>query len=311
MYLVTGGAGFIGSHTVDALIGGGRSVRVLDDLSTGQRSHLLGKPVDLVLGDICDPVVVAQAMQGCTHVIHLAAKVSVPDSCADPLGYHQTNERGALVVLEAARDAGVRRVVLASSCSVYGSILSPEGIMREGDPLAPESPYAASKACNEMHAVGYTRSLGLSCTALRYFNVFGTRQDAHGAYGAVIPRFVEAALEGRDLTVYGDGEQGRDFVSVRDIARANVMASRERRASGRVYNIGTQRMLTVNHLAKVVLEVVGSSSKVVHVDPRPGDVRFACSDSALAHRELGWRAQENFEVALCRTVEWFRDRALG
>lgn len=307
MYLVTGGAGFIGSHTVDALLQAGHEVRVLDNLSTGRSENLAGRTVELVEGDIRDRDAVALAVGGCSHVIHLAALVSVPDSCSDPIGYDDTNARGTLHVLEAARVAGVQRVVMASSCAVYGSLVGDDGVMRETDALAPESPYAVSKAINEMYAVCYSRALGLSCTALRYFNVFGARQDAHGPYGAVIPRFVGAAIAGGDLTIYGDGEQGRDFVSVKDVARANVMASQSIAAHGRVYNIGTEHMLKVNHLASVVLDVVGSASRVVHVDERPGDIRFACSDSSRARAELKWTATEDFEWALRRAVEWFRD----
>lgn len=304
MYLVTGGAGFIGSHTVELLLGEGHAVRVLDDLSTGRRANLAGLDVDLVEGSITDPATVASAMVGVERVIHLAARVSVPGSIARPLAYDHTNVRGFLHVLEAAREVGVKRVVYASSCAVYGSI--PGLPKREDAPLAPESPYASSKMANEAYARAYSRTMGVSAVGVRYFNVFGPRQDPAGPYGAVIPKFVDRALRGQSLTIYGDGEQGRDFVSVKDVARANVRASQTTAGGGMAFNIGGGRMTTVNQLAAEVVEGVGPHVKVVHSDPRPGDILLSLADIRQASEVLGWAPEAAFDVALSDTVAWFR-----
>lgn len=299
MILVTGGAGFIGSHTVVALETQGARVRVLDDLSTGRRENLEGTGAELLVGSITDPETVRQAMQDVTHVVHLAARISVPESCADPVGYHAVNGGGFVTVAQAARAAGVQRLVYATSCAVYGSL--PGLPKREVDPVAPESPYASSKLANEAFASSFT-ALGLGCVGLRYFNVFGPRQDPGGPYGAVIPRFVERALRGEALTIFGDGEQGRDFVSVKDVARANVAGLQGKPG---VYNIGTGRMLTVNALAARVRSIVGDVA-VHHLGEREGDVRLSCADVGAARVGLGWSASEVFEDALDETIRWFR-----
>lgn len=303
MYLVTGGAGFIGGHTVAALMEGGAAVRVLDDLSTGDARRIAG--AELVVGDVADPDAVARAMDGVTHVIHLAAKVSVPASWDDPTGFEHTNGGGFVCVLRAARAAGVGRVVYASSCAVYGSL--PGLPKREGDPVAPESPYAATKLANEAWASAYSRASGVSVVGLRYFNVFGPGQDPRGPYGAVIPRFVEAALSGSPLTVFGDGEQGRDFVSVHDVARANVSACHAPDVGGRTFNIGSGRMMTINELIGVVGEVVGATPARVALPSREGDVRLSMADISSAQALLGWEPRADFGAALANTVASFRD----
>lgn len=297
--LVTGGAGFIGSHTVAALEASGARVRVLDDLSTGRRENLQGRSAELIVGSIVDAATVTRAMSGVTHVIHLAARTSVPESCADPVGYHQVNGGGFVMVARAALEAGVQRLVYATSCAVYGSL--PGLPKRESDPLSPESPYAASKLDNEAFAAAFT-ALGLGCVGLRYFNVFGPRQDPFGPYGAVIPKFVERALSGQPLVVFGDGEQGRDFVSVRDVARANLAGLRGQPG---VYNVGTGHMLTVNALAARVCAIVGRVP-IEHHPERRGDIRLSCGDVQAARGALDWQATEAFDAALDDTIRWFR-----
>lgn len=304
MLLITGGAGFIGSHTAIAGLEAGESVRIFDDLTTGSRSNLDGLELELVEGDIRDSDALLRAMSGCDRVIHLAAKVSVPGSIADPLGFESVNGRGFVQVLQAARESGVARVVYASSSAVYGS--SKQLPKVEGQALAPESPYAVAKAGNELYGAAYSKSMGLSCVGLRYFNVFGPRQDPKGPYAAVIPRFVEQVLAGRKLTVFGDGEQGRDFVSVRDVARVNLMASRAVRGDGQVFNIGAGKMRTVNELGALVQEVVGREVGQEYLPERAGDVRYSVSDISLAKRVLGWEPTADFSIALAETIEWYR-----
>lgn len=305
MYLVTGGAGFIGSHTVALLRKRGHAVRVLDDLSSGLEANLEGLEADLVVGSITDAAVVTDAVRGCSHVIHLAAIPGVPASVDDPVASDLANVNGTVVVFEAARRAGVRRVVFASSCAVYGQT---EGrTVREGDPLGPTSPYAASKAADELYAAVFTETLGLSCVGLRYQNVYGPRQDPSGPYAAVIPRFVEFALRGLPLPVEGDGEQSRDFVSVHDVARANLAAATAPGAQG-VYNVGSGRRTTVNEISALVLAAVPEHAGIEHHPPRQGDIRHMLSDPSKAAADMDWRAEADFEAAMAETVAWYRDR---
>ncbi len=298
-FLVTGGAGFIGSHTAALLCAGGHHVRVLDDLSSGHRSNLDGLAAELVQGCITDAPLVESVVAGCDFVIHLAARPSVPGSCDDPVTYDRVNVHGTVTVLEAARRAGVRQVALASSSAVYGS--SPEVPKRESMPLAAESPYAAAKAANELYAQTYSRTLGLPVVALRYFNVFGPRQDPNGPYAAVIPKFVERALRGEPLLVFGDGTQSRDFVSVSDVARANLLAATAPGMGGHVFNIGTGRQTTINQLAAWVRQHVADTG-VEHRPARAGDVAVSVADVAAAARELGWTPSADFEAAMATTI---------
>lgn len=277
-------------------------MRVLDNLSTGFVENLCGVDVELQEGSICDRDAVAKAMAGVRHVVHLAARISVPASVADPLGYDETNVRGFLHVLEAARAEGVERVVYASSCAVYGSL--PGLPKTERSPLAPESPYASSKLSNEAYGVAYARTMGVPTVGLRYFNVFGPRQDPSGPYGAVIPKFVEWALAGKPLVVFGDGEQGRDFIHVHDVARANLLATTAEGAAGGVFNIGTGRMLTINRLTEAVRDEVGAI-EVQHEPERAGDVRHSRADASAA-AAWGFEATEDFDAGLAATVRWFQ-----
>lgn len=302
-YLVTGGAGFIGSATVAALTARGDVVRVLDDLSTG-RAERLPPGVELIVGSIEDPTTTRAACAGVDRVIHLAARVSVPGSWADPVAFLRTNAEGFLNVLAAAADAGARRVVYASSCAVYGSL--PGLPKREDAPLAPESPYAASKAADESLASAFSRGAGLPTVGLRYFNVFGPGQDPSGPYGAVIPKFVEAALAGRPLEIYGDGHQGRDFVSVHDVAAANLAAADADTPGATILNVGGGRMLTILELTAAIAEALGQEVSVIHHPPRPGDVRLSMADCAAAGETIGWRAGSRFQADLKQTISSFR-----
>jgi nucleoside-diphosphate-sugar epimerase len=304
-FLVTGGAGFIGSHTVALLRAEGHAVRVLDDLSTGFEANLEGLGAELVRGCITDAATVRRVMEGCSHVIHLAAIPGVSASIDDPAASDHTNVNGAVVVFEAARRLGVRRVVYASSCSVYGQQAA--GVVHEDDPVLPSSPYAASKAADELYAGVFTHTLGCSCVGLRYQNVYGTRQDPSGPYAAVIPRFVELALRGQALTIQGDGEQSRDFVSVGDVARANLLAATSPAASG-VYDIGTGRSTTVNQIARLVLERVSGAAGTVRLPARQGDIRHMRCDPQKARRDLGWSAQNDFELSMAETIGWYEAR---
>ncbi len=307
MFLVTGGAGFIGSHTVALLLEEGHRVRVIDDLSSGHLQNLDGFDVEFIKGSVSDPRAVAEAMNGCSNVIHLAANPSVPGSCEDPVAYDTTNVHGTVVVFEAARREGVAQVAYASSSAVYGS--SEEIPKRETMRVAAESPYAAAKAADELYAQSYSRTLGLPCVGLRYFNVFGPRQDPNGPYAAVIPKFVERALKGQPLLVFGDGDQGRDFVHVSDVARANVRAATCACTGGKVYNIGAGSMTTVNQLVRYVQSTVAEVPVEFRAE-RAGDVRFSVADISEAGADLDWTPQADFDAGMAETIDWYR-RALS
>jgi UDP-glucose 4-epimerase len=303
MHLVTGGAGFIGAHTVWHLRAHGARVRVLDDLSAGRTERLHGSGAELVVGRVEDAEAVAGALAGVEVVIHLAARVSVPGSWADPAGYVRTNVEAFARVLDLAHRAGVRRVVYASSCAVYGST-APQPVP-ETAPVAPESPYAATKAADEALAAAWT-ARGLPCLGLRYFNVFGPGQDPSGPYGAVLPTFVSRALRGEPLVIDGDGAQGRDFVSVRDVAVANARACGAEAPVG-VLNVGSGRRLTVAELARRVAEAV-PGTRVVHGPARLGDVRDSCADTTRA-AAAGIVASVAFDAELATTLRWLAEGA--
>jgi nucleoside-diphosphate-sugar epimerase len=292
MHLVTGGAGFIGSHLVDELVSRGYRVRVLDNLSTGSRANLMAvqDQIEFIEGDILDRRAVRAAMDGIEIVYHQAAMRSVPRSIDDPAATNRSNVDGTLNVLLAARDAGVRRVVYASSSSVYGD--SPSLPLREDDPARPVSPYAASKLAGEHYCRVFTRVYGLSTVSLRYFNVFGPRQDPGSQYAVVIPRFIHAALSGQPLEIHGDGLQSRDFTPVRNIVLANSLAADARHASGEVFNVacGTQyRLLDIVEWLSRRLGQHRPPVRWYHTQPRAGDVRHTLADIGKAMSILGYR----------------------
>jgi UDP-glucose 4-epimerase len=302
--LVTGGAGFIGSNLADELIAQGHEVRILDDLSTGFAENL---PPDALFfeGDIGDEDLVAEAMDGVEVVFHQGARGSVAKSVEAPLATDLTNVHGTLTVLEAARRAGVRRIVAASSSSVYGGV-APRPTA-ETEPLTPKSPYAVSKMAGEHYLRVYWELFGLETIALRYFNVFGPRQDPNSAYAAVIPKFIAALRSGEPPVVHGDGGQSRDFAFISDVVACNIAAATAPadRCAGKAYNVagGSERSLLE------ILEILGDVLEVpvepTHTEPRPGDVRHSFADTSAARADLGWSPQVDFPEGLRRTVGWF------
>ena len=302
MDLVTGGAGFIGSHLVDELVRQGRQVRVLDDFSTGRMEHLAGvrDRVEVLQGDILDPVAVGAAMAGVRRVFHQAALRSVPRSVADPGTTNRVNVDGTLNVLVAARDAGIERVVFASSSSVYGS--APALPLREDQCPAPVSPYAVSKLAGEHYCQVFTRLYGLRTVALRYFNVFGPRQDPGSQYATVIPRFLAAALEGEGVEVHGDGRQSRDFTYVANVVLANCLAAESEGAAGQVLNVAGGGRHSLREVLALVEALVGRRVARRHLPPRPGDVRHTLADIDKARRLLGYEVRVDFAEGLRRLL---------
>jgi nucleoside-diphosphate-sugar epimerase len=298
--LVTGGSGFIGSHIANRLLTEGHEVRVIDNFATGRRSNLAGfeAEVDFVEGDIRDPAAIACATTGCDAVIHLAAVPSVPRSIADPATTHEANATGTLNVLMAARDAGASRVVFASSSSIYGAAL--ELPKHEGLTPLPISPYAVSKLAAESYCRSFHAVYGLETVALRYFNVFGPRQDPRSEYAAVIPRFIWAYRHGEPPVIFGDGEQSRDFTYVENVVAANLAALAAPGVGGRVYNIACGQRITLNAIADSLRDQLGAEVAAVHGPERAGDVRHSMADISRARRELGYEP-----AGLQRTVEHY------
>ncbi len=312
-YLVTGGAGFIGSNIVESLLRRGEQVVVLDDFSTGRRDNLEsalrarreGEPTpDVIEGDIRDAPTVRRAMRGVTHVLHQAALPSVQRSVEDPMASHQVNATGTLVLLIAARDEGVRRFVYASSSSVYGD--TPEMPKRETMTPQPLSPYAVSKLAGEYYCRIFHGLYGLETVSLRYFNVFGPRQDPNSQYAAVVPNFLKAAMAGRPPVVYGDGLQSRDFTYVENAIEANLKGCEApSSAAGRAYNVACGASATLLDLLHLIGTVTGSATPPVHDQPRPGDVRHSLAAIDEARRHLDYSPRVGLEEGLRRTVDWF------
>jgi UDP-glucose 4-epimerase len=302
--LVTGGAGFIGSHLVESLTAAGRRVRVLDDFSTGVADNLTAmRPApEVVPGDVGDPDAVKRAVAGAGVVFHLAALASVAKSLDAPDQTHRVCATGTLNVLDAARRAGVRRVVYAASSSAYG--IPPGDVQTEDDPLMALSPYAAAKLAGELYAQSFTTSFGLETVRLRFFNVFGPRQRADSPYSGVIALFAAALSAGRTPTVHGDGLQSRDFVYVSDVVGALSRAAEAPGVAGRVYNIGTGRRTTVLDLVAALNRLLGTNVVPQHAPARAGDVRHSRADISRARRELGFEPAVAFEDGLARTVRW-------
>jgi UDP-glucose 4-epimerase len=305
MCLVTGGAGFIGSHLVEALVERGRPVRVLDDLSTGTRSNLdrLRPAPELVEGSVTDPAAVARAVRGAGVVFHLAALASVARSVEDPLHSHEVCATGTLRVLDAARRAGVRRLVFAASSSAYGLASGEQG-QDEDTPLTALSPYAAAKLAGEFYAQSFTASYNFETVRLRFFNIFGPRQRSDSPYSGVIAIFAAAMSAGRRPTVHGDGLQSRDFTYVGDAVQALVKAGDTPGVAGRVYNVGTGRGVTILDLVAALNRQLGVNLEPVLGPARAGDVRFSRADIGRARRELGYEPSVPFEEGLARTLRW-------
>jgi UDP-N-acetylglucosamine/UDP-N-acetyl-alpha-D-glucosaminouronate 4-epimerase len=304
-YLVTGGAGFIGSNTVDELARRGHNVTVLDDVSTGNEENLEGvrDRIDFIKGSITDLSTVKRACAGADYVLHLAARTSVPRSVQDPAETNNVNVDGTLNVFLAARDAGVRRVVFAASSAVYGE--TPTLPKQESMLPAPISPYGVSKLVGELYGQVFHRVYGLEVVCLRYFNVFGPRQDPGSPYSGVLSVFITAMLEGRNPTVYGDGQQSRDFTFVSNVVEANLLASEAPGVSGMVFNIGTGTRCTLNQTLQMLEKFAGRPANAVYAAPRAGDIRDSHADISLARQKLGYDPQVGFEEGLRRTWDWY------
>ncbi|MFW6201038.1 MAG: SDR family oxidoreductase, partial [Gemmatimonadota bacterium] len=312
-YLVTGGAGFIGSNLVEHLLGRGDDVVVLDDFSTGRRANLApfeGR-FELVEGSVTDLADCRRAVEGCDHVLHQAALPSVPRSVDDPAATHEACATGTLNMLVAARDAGVRRFVYAASSSAYGD--TPELPKRETMPPRPRSPYAAAKLAGESYCRAFRHTWGLETVSLRYFNIFGPRQDPKSQYAAVVPAFVMAALLGEPPTIYGDGEQTRDFTYVANAAAANLRATEApaEAVAGGVFNVGCGERISVNELWRRIRDAAGADLEAVHEPARPGDVRDSLASLEEARSRLGYEPEVGLAEGLRRTVEYFAARAGG
>lgn len=312
MILVTGGAGFIGSNLVDHLLTQGTQVRVLDDFSTGKRENLAHclDQIDLVEGDLADLDTVRGAVDGVEAVLHQGALPSVPRSVSDPLSSNQTNVLGTLNVLVAARDAGVRRVVFASSSSIYGDVDENVAKVETMTP-APISPYGVAKLAAESYCRVFHRVYGLETVSLRYFNVFGPRQDPGSEYAAVIPRFITAMQRGEAPTIYGDGEQTRDFTYVGDVIQANMLALEAPGAPGKVFNIARHDSQSVNGLVDVLNELLHTTINPDYTDPRPGDIKHSLAEISQAKSILGYEPQFSFAEGLQKAIEWFRLDGVG
>ncbi|HEX2295933.1 MAG TPA: SDR family oxidoreductase [Actinomycetota bacterium] len=306
--LVTGGAGFIGSSIARALVGRGDAVRILDNFLTGFKENIPGE-AETVEGDVRDLEAVREACAGVDVVFHQAALRSVPQSVDDPRATNHTNVDGTLNVLTAAAEAGVGRVVYASSSSVYGDV---EGLSREDMPIDPQSPYAVSKLTGELYCRVWTSTQDLSTVSLRYFNVFGPGQHPESQYAAIFPGLISRLVAGRRPEVDWDGEQSRDFVFIDDVVRANLAAAAAPRgASGRVFNIGTGATRTVNQVVETISQVLGTSLEPIARPKRAGDVRTSRADVRRAREELGWSPEAEWDEAVAATVRWFAQGSAG
>ncbi len=306
-YLVTGGGGFIGSHVVDALVRAGENVRVVDDLSSGHRHNLMqhaNSAIEFIEADLVDPDTAAAAVDGADYVLHIAAVPSVPRSIEDPVTSHRANVDATLLLLSAARQAKVRRFVFASSSSVYGN--SPTLPKHEQMSPNPISPYALQKLIGEKYSCLFHALYELDTVALRFFNVFGPRQDPCSPYSGVISLFTAALSEGRQPVIHGDGEQTRDFTYVSDVADGVLAAATAPGVAGMTMNLARGGCISLNRLFEILREIIGISVDPVYGPPRAGDVRDSQADSALAKKHLGFAPKVSIEEGLRRTVEWWR-----
>lgn len=308
-YLVTGGAGFIGSHLVRALLDRGDAVVVLDDFSTGRRENLeeVADRITLVEGSLNDAAALTRALEGVAGVLHQAAMPSVPKSVALPRPTHQANIEGTLRLLDACRRVGVRRLVYAASSSAYGDQEAP----RKSEDLTPRplSPYAVQKLTGEYYCQVYSRLYGMEAIGLRYFNVFGPRQDPKSTYAAVIPAFATRLLAGERPIIYGDGLQSRDFTFVQNVVEANFAAlAAPASATGEIYNAACGEQTTLLELHRLIAEQLGVDLAPEHAPARAGDVMASCADPSRAAAALGWQARISVREGLKQTVAWYRDR---
>ena len=309
LYLVTGGAGFIGSSIARALIARGDGVRIVDNFSTGKRENIadLAEHIELLEGDIRDDRLMSRAMGGVTAVFHEAAIASVPQSMAEPLENYAVNATGTIRVLEAARHAGVRRVVYAASSAAYGD--DPGLPKVETMRPAPISPYGGSKLAGEVALQVYARAFGLETVCLRYFNVFGPRQDPQSEYAAVIPKFITAALAGKQLRIFGDGKQSRDFCHIDNVVEANFAAAAAdaKRVSGGVFNIGCGESIDLNRVVAILGDILGRKIDPVYEPERAGDIKHSFADLSRAKVALNYSPIVEFEPGLKETIEWYKE----
>ena len=307
--LVTGGAGFIGSHLVERLLSDGHEVRVLDNFSTGSRANLVpfNDSIELIEGDIQSYERAHNAVQGCEVVFHQAALPSVPRSIQDPLTSNAANVIGTLNVLLASRDSGVRRVVYASSSSIYGA--DPHLPKQEDRAPMPIAPYAVAKLAAEGYCRAFSSVYELQTVALRYFNVFGPRQDPLSQYAAVIPRFITALLQDEAPVVFGDGEQSRDFTFIENVVEANLLAADARDVSGQTFNVACGERISLNKLLDDLRRIIGTDLEASYVESRPGDVKHSLADIGKAEEMLGYRPAIDFSAGLERTVAYLQDKA--
>ena len=304
-YLVTGGCGFIGSHLVETLVQKGERVRVFDNRSTGKAENIahLTDQIELVDGDLRELDAVHQAVVGIDYVFHQGARPSVARSVADPILSNNVNINGTLNLLVAARDAEVKRVVYAASSSAYGNIPT----LPRSETLSPQpaSPYAITKYVGECYCRVFTQVFGLETVALRYFNIFGPRQDPNSQYSAVIPKFIRAYLRGNSPTIEGDGDQSRDFTYIANAVHANLLACHAEGVAGEVFNIGCGQQTSINRLASLIGEMMEANTKPVHTSARPGDVRHSRADIRKAQQLLGYKPKVELKAGLRRTIDWF------
>ena len=308
-FLITGGAGFIGSNLAEAITARGDSVVILDNFSTGKRENLamFDGRVDIIEGTITDIEDCHRAIMGCDYVLHQAALASVPRSVADPAATNEANINGTLNMLIAARDAGVKRFVFAASSSAYGD--APVPVKTEDLTPAPLSPYAIQKYTGEMYCKAFYDLYGLETVALRYFNVFGPRQDPKSQYAAVVPLFVTTILKGESPTIYGDGDQARDFTYIENVVQGNLCAcTAPKEAAGQVFNTACGTQTSVNDLAKMIMEVLGVTVPITYAPDRVGDVKDSLADISKAERLLGYKPAVHFREGLERAIEWYKNK---
>jgi nucleoside-diphosphate-sugar epimerase len=306
-YVVTGGGGFIGSHIVEELVRRNETVTVIDNFSTGKHENVepFEGDVDVIEADIAEAKNLTQFLKGADYVIHQAAIPSVPKSIIDPVKSHNANVNGTLRLLVACREAGVKRVVYASSSSLYGD--SPTLPKHEGMMPNPLSPYGAQKLFGEMYCQVFTRAYGLETVALRYFNVFGPRQDATSQYSGVLALFIPAVLQDRRPTIHGDGLQSRDFTFVKNVVEANLLACKAPGVGGEVFNIACGDRITVNSMLQQINKITGKDIAPIYGDPRKGDIKHSHADITRAKERLGYQPKVSFEDGLKSTIEWYRE----
>ena len=306
LYLVTGGAGFIGSNMVRFLLDKGEKVRVLDNFETGKRENLseIANEIDLVEGDIRDEAVVEKGVAGAEVVYHLAALGSVPRSIADPKTSHDVNVNGTFNMLAAAVAAKVKRLVFASSSSVYGQ--SPVLPQHEGLPLAPISPYGATKAIGEVYCRAFFQTYGLETVCLRYYNVFGPRQDPNSQYAAAIPLFVSWLMQDKPPRIFDDGEQSRGFTYIDNVMQANWLAGTAAKTQGEGLNISTASAVTVNTVVETIGELLDKDIEPVYASPRPGDIKHSLADVSRAKEVIGYEPQVDFDEGIRKAIDWYK-----